>query len=70
MRDFIEKLVDFDDNHYKLAVVASKRAAYLVNKNIIPDSSEKPAVVAIYQVLTKEVEVIDTSETTEVEEEV
>ncbi|MGB9621514.1 MAG: DNA-directed RNA polymerase subunit omega [Brevinematia bacterium] len=69
MKDFIEKLIDFDGNHYELAVVASKRASYLVNKNIIPDFSEKPAVVAIYQILNSELEVIDTSKSAELEEE-
>ncbi|MEN2997988.1 MAG: DNA-directed RNA polymerase subunit omega [Brevinematia bacterium] len=69
MKDFFEKLIDYDGNHYELAVAASKRAAFLVNKNIIPNTSEKPAVKALYEILTKEVEILDTSKDTELEEE-
>ena len=68
MKDFFEKLIDYDGNHYELAVAASKRAAFLVNKNIIPNDLEKPAVKALYEILTNEVEIIDTSKEIEGEE--
>ncbi|MCX8029450.1 MAG: DNA-directed RNA polymerase subunit omega [Brevinematales bacterium] len=69
MKDFIEKLINYDGNHYELSVAASKRAAYLVNKNIISNTFDKPAVKALYDILSKDVEVIDTSKIVESEEE-
>lgn len=68
-KDFFEKLIEYDGNHYALAVAASKRAAFLVNRNIIPNNIEKPAVKALEEILSGEVEIIDISKEVETEEE-
>ncbi|MCS7299485.1 MAG: hypothetical protein RMJ37_05985 [Spirochaetia bacterium] len=70
MKDFFEKLIDYDGNHYELAVAAAKRSAYIVNKNILSGTNTKPAVKALYDILTKEVEIIDTSKSSETDEEI
>jgi len=68
-KGFFEKLIDYDGNHYELAVAASKRAAFLVNRNIIPNNVEKPAVKALDEILSGEVEIIDTTKEVDSEEE-
>lgn len=69
MKNFFEKLIDYDGNHYELAVAASKRAAFMVSRNISPGGPEKPAVKALYEILTNQVEILDTSKDIEADEE-
>jgi|YelNatPaOPRAMG01_1025707.scaffolds.fasta_scaffold351078_1 DNA-directed RNA polymerase subunit K/omega len=56
--DFLKRLIDFDGNQYELALVASKRARYLVNNNLLGSSDEKIAVKALYDVLTGKAQIV------------
>ncbi len=59
MRDFYKLLIDYNGNHYRLAIAASKRAYHIVRSNILGISSSKPAVRALYEILSGEIDIVD-----------